>query len=307
MKFEVIGGMIASRMVDMMTLEKIDGIEHVETYGLRVSQFSYAKSAIAANKHLVSPGGEIVLRYKVLGDIPMGMQIDELKAIMKRNDRILIFWSSKKSPSYSAIAYSGELDLDMLETLCLRISNSIRDRDTQRKACYKVCHILSPVFGTVNVKQAEYLVDNMCQMYNIPRHKIEFKNNLESDVKDGCCYTIPFDSLHYEPAYNVVLCRGNREMSRDTLIHEMAHLIARYEYQNDSAVGHGPAFMAIYFELLARYGFNNPIASQRTMVKKYLEIAAEHKVKVDAHCILVDGEWYAPKPKKRAKKRRIGL
>lgn len=299
MRYEIVGGMIAARMVDMMTRERIDGIEHVETYGLQIAQYSYAKSAVAANKHLVTPGGEIALRYKHIGDIPMGMKIDELKALMKRNDRILIFFQDKK-PSYSAIAYSGELDLDMLETLCLRISNAMFQRDTQRKACYRVCNELSPYFGTVTRKQAEHLVENMCYRYNIPQHKIEFRSDLESEVADGKCFTIPFDALHYEPAFNIVMCRGGKEMSRDTLIHEMAHLIARYEYENDAAFGHGPAFMAIYFELLAVYGFNNPLVSQRKMVDKYMSIAAKHKVKVDAHCILVDGEWYAPKPKQRA-------
>ena len=300
MQYEVLGSMIFRGMFSMLKAEPIADLEYVDTRGFKVARYSYNPNGIAVSALRCNAQSEVVVPYKILGDIPQGVTLQHVRDMLKRNDGIIAIYA-EKGAVHSAIAYSGELDLDVVETLCAKIDASTKDRDSQRKRVYSLCHRVGRRYGMISLKDARALVDLMCVDYNIPKHKIEFRSDLESKVADGLCYTIPFDILAIEPAFNIIACRGGKLMSRDTLAHEMAHLIARYEYANDKAIGHGPAFMAIYFELLARYGYTETKLTQREIVDELMTIANELKIKVDTHCILVDGEWYAPKPKKRGR------
>lgn len=300
MQYEVLGSMIFRGMFSMLKAEPIADLEYVDTRGFKVARYSYNPNGIAVSALRCNAQSEVVVPYKILGDIPQGVTLQHVRDMLKRNDGIIAIYAPKGA-THSAIAYSGELDLDVIEALCARVDESTKDRDTQRKRVYQVCHRVGRRYGMISLKDAKVLVNRICEDYNIPKNKIEFSSTLESNVADGLCYTMPFDILHIEPAFNIIACRGGKSMFRDTLIHEMAHLIARYEYANDSAIGHGPAFMAVYFEMLARYGYVETKLTQREAVDELMSVANEFRVKVDAHCILVDGEWYAPKPKKRGR------
>lgn len=306
MQYEVLGSMIFRGMFSMLKAEPIADLEYVDTRGFKVARYSYNPNGIAVSALRCNAQSEVVVPYKILGDIPQGVTLQHVRDMLKRNNGIIAVYA-EKGAVHSAIAYSGELDLDVIETLCAKIDASTMDRDSQRKRVYSLCHLVSPRYGQISLKDARVLVDRICIDYNVPKNKIEFASDLESDRYDGLCFTLPFDILNIEPAFNVIVTRGGKSMKRDTVVHEMAHLIARYEYANDSAIGHGPAFMAIYFELLVRYVYEvlpQTFQQQNTrldMMNELVALADRLKVKVDKHCILVEGKWYAPKPAKRGR------
>lgn len=300
MQYDVIGAMPARRMLEMFKYVPVADFEHVERYGLDVSNYSY-KSSLAASLLRQNDKGEVTVYYKVIGEMSLGVPANDIREALNRNDNILIFHHGKERV-YSAIAYRGGLCLDTVEALCKQISDSIRPRDSQRKKVYAFCVRVSPRFGNISEKEAVALVNKVIADYGIPKNRVLFQNDFDSQKFDGVCYTVPFDVLHTIPAMNVINIRNIYGMSRDTVIHELAHMVVRYEYENDSALGHGPGFVALFIELLAKYGFEKPQRTQREYVDLFVRLAEDCGVAIDKHCILIDDGWYAPKPKARIKK-----
>lgn len=107
MQYDVIGAMPARRMLEMFKYVPVADFEHVERYGLDVSNYSY-KSSLAASLLRQNDKGEVTVYYKVIGEMSLGVPANDIREALNRNDNILIFHHGKERV-YSAIAYRGGL------------------------------------------------------------------------------------------------------------------------------------------------------------------------------------------------------
>ena len=183
----------------------------------------------------------------------------------------------------TAIAFKSLDDFDKAKITALKTAVSTKEkRDSQRTKLYKW---ESTFFDAVKrtdkgwkktpLAKLKEIAATIIEHFKIPKDKVHVTTgSTKSEKKLGVTQSFRDDVTTETPNYTII---NVFDSTPDTLIHELAHLIAHYRYAKGEAAGHGPEFCGIYAHTLGLFAKFEEEAVIKSMtaaglkVKKYTQ------------------------------------
>ena len=294
MKYEILGSAICNRLLALMRGDTSIDLSGASVDGIRAYAYSMLEGGGSASALHCDDSGEVVVVYQKIGAIPYGVKRADVRAQLKRSDGVIAFFTKNNERIVSAITYRGAVDVEEVRKLALRCAEVQRERDSQRNQVYKLGDLYTRRMGTLTAKQAKALCNQIVRDYKLPAKAFDVDFTERYQRTMGKCFTLPFDALRAQPAFTVIHCeRATRTIdgiSLDTLLHEWAHGIAPYEFLTN-VEAHGGEFVALYLELLVKYG---PQFGKTIDVTEFLENCKRLGVRIDRSNLCIDGVFDPP-------------
>lgn len=199
------------------------------------------------------------------------MEIDEIKRIMRDNPFLAILSVPKgkttdtgatKYSAVNAIAFNDSDPIINVKKASIKqtLTNKVQ-KDSQKNKLYgwegnffRVHEKLRKDDGwrKTTLPHLKKLGSTILMHFRIPQDKVHITaEKIKSKTKLGVTKTYRDDASTISPNYSIV---NVYDFTKDTLIHELAHVIATYKYPKKGTISaHGAEFCGIYAHILGMF------------------------------------------------------
>lgn len=276
------------------TLDEDSGYAYDGHYALR-----YSIDKRKALMLLPRGEGKYAVAHTQIGGMQLPFTNEYIREAIQNCDGVVAILDGKKKRTLSVVTYRGTFDHERVALLVRKVALRGRKRDSQRKKVYMMDHLLEPKLGYITQKEARNLFNQVIADYKYERNRCEYAITQRFKTKLGSALSLPVDALynatlfcsvHIEPSK----VPGKANVSVETLLHELAHLLQVQEWGRVNEA-HGPEFVTLMGELMIRYAKHYGNKCNVTP-EHYVALCKKMKVEVfEDEIVLEDGKRYKPK------------